>query len=221
MRDSNGTSSRRLLNFRAVAAAACLALLAFSNAHAQVTPDVNKLWTTIGSAGTVDETDVNKVFFDRAAVQMGRVLVVATGGSKRRGLVSTSQSAVIRYNVVPTDGLFTRIGQCNPGDDCPGIALRVRFLDTGAVARVLVRLIEVDMATGQETIRMTFDSNVPSIAPSNNYQEKAKSECGRNWGFDFKKKAYYIEGTLTGSAISIGVASGIQAVKIDTTSCIS
>ena len=57
------TSARSyLLNFRNITIAICFVFLAVS-AQAQ-TPDVDKNWTTLGSAGTLDETSVGKVFFD-------------------------------------------------------------------------------------------------------------------------------------------------------------
>ena len=223
MGNSNSVSNARVLNLRKVAAAACLALAALACARAQAVaptpPDFNKVWTTVGSAGTVDETDVNKVFFDRSVVQMGRVIAGPAITRGRGALVGQTQSAVIRYNVTAVDGLF--VGPKT--DPIPGVQMRVRFLDTGNSARVLVRLVEVDAASGNETTRLTFDSNGPNgtttPTPSNRYQIGFVGECGPLWGFDFRKNAYYIEATLTGSAISVGGASGIQVIKIDNAPC--
>src|SRR5437588_9230229 len=85
-----------LLKFCNVTILICFVFGALS-AHAQ-THDIDRSWTTVGSAGTVDKNDVSKVFFDHSIVQMGRVVVGPV--TRRRALVSHNvQSAVIRYNV--------------------------------------------------------------------------------------------------------------------------
>ena len=227
MATSISLSNCRLLKLRTIAAAVCLVFCALGSARAQApspsptpVPAADKIWTTVGSAGTVDETDVNKVFFDHAVVQMGR-LVGNQPPSVKRSVVGTTLSAVVRYNVTPAEGLFIRPRNCvvSTGNSCPGVALALRFLDTGNSARVLARLIEVDMATGGEVTRLTFDSNDPIFVPANRYQVGSKAECNPRWHFDFKNKAYYVEATLTGSAISFGAASGIQIIKIDNVIC--
>src|SRR5947207_13869231 len=132
---------------RSIVVAALLAFGALVPIEAQ-TPDANRFWTTVGSAGTVDEADVSKIVFDHATAQFGHQLVNTTAAAAPGAVSLPTASAVIRYNVTPVDGLFT-----------PGIgALRVRYLATGPGARVVAKLIEVDLATGAERIRVTFDS---------------------------------------------------------------
>jgi len=186
------------------------------NAQAQ-TQDFNKIWTTVGSDGTVDETDASKVFFNRSVVQMGSVLIGNQPAAGRRAsILPQTQSAVIRYNVTPVDGLFT---PRPPAPSSRGIQLRLRFLDTGNSAQVVAKLIEVDLATGVETARLTFNSN--DFAAANSYQVQFKGECGSLWSFDFKGKAYYIEAilTLTRSRF-VGNAAGIQMIKLDNDICL-
>jgi hypothetical protein len=178
----------------------------FGSLQAQ-TQDVNKIWTTVGSDGTVDETDTGKVFFDRSMVQMGRPLVGTPPGNVVAPIPGQTQSAVIRYNVVPVDGLFITT---------PKI-LKLRYLAAGNSAKVIANLIEVDMATGSETVRLTFNST--SFSTSNKYQVQT-GRSGRCFRFDFKSKAYYIEATLTNSTIVGGSAAGIQMIKLDTGLCI-
>jgi hypothetical protein len=98
-------SNNYILNFRNITLAVCFVFWALNSAQAQ-TPDFNKIWTTVGSAGTVDETDVGKVFFDHGVVQMGRPLVTQPAARGRAIILPQTQSAVIRYNVTPVDGLF-------------------------------------------------------------------------------------------------------------------
>jgi hypothetical protein len=210
-------SNNYILNFRSIALTVCFVFCLLGSAPAQ-TPDNNKIWTTVGSTGTVDETDVNKVFFEGGKVQMGRV---PSGGSttvkktkqQSAAFLPQTQSAVIRYNVTPVAGLFIPVNSpCKPGANTVP-QLTVRYLATGG-ARVIVKLMEVDSATGAEDALLTFDST--GKGDSNNYRVESVNECGPNWRFDFKNKAYYIEATLkSGSVIANLSAAGIQMVKVE------
>lgn len=199
-----------LLDSRMFTIVICLVFLAVS-AHAQ-TADVDKNWTTVGSAGTLDESSVGKVFFDHSIVQMGRV-----GGSTTAStpaLISTqTDSAVIRYNVTVVDSFFVP-RSCRP-DNSLDVRLRLRYLAAGPGARVVAKLIEVDLATGREKPLLTFDSADSNLPRSDNYQAQSVSVCGRPWNFDFQNKAYYIEATLTSSSIAAVSAAGIQVIQID------
>lgn len=205
-----------LLNFRNFTIAICFVFLALS-AHAQ-TAAVDRSWTTVGSVGTVDENDTRKVFFDRSIVQMGRV-VVDPVGSRRALLSSVIQTAVIRYNVTPVDSFFVSL-RCSTTPS-PGVTLRLRYLAAGRSARVVAKLIEVDLATGKETTHMTFDSTGPGLSRSDKYQVGFERACGRQpFVFDFERKAYYIEATLTTAASSVPISSaaGIQTITIENSS---
>ncbi len=196
---------------------------ALGSAEAQ-TPDSNKLWTTVGSAGTLDEADTGKVFFDRAKVQMGQPrpssstgpaaapkTTTATATGTAVGIVQT-RTAVIRYNVTPVDGMFPPPVALPP---TIGTQFRVRFLDTGTGARVVARLVEANLASGSEVTRLTFDSN--NFLAADTYQVRQVGECNRR--FDFVGKAYYIEATLslTGNLIVVGNAAGIEIIKLGNT----
>lgn len=214
----------RILNARNITIAICLVFFAVEGAQAQ-TADINKIWTTVGSAGTVDETDAGKIFFDHSVVQMGRPLggnlpTIATAKKSKALIPPQSVSAVIRYNVTPVEGLFSVIRPCQTGTgtDCPGIQLQLRYLATSG-ARVIARLIEVDLATGAEVTRLTFSSG--GFPAANNYQVQAAGQCGPPTPrpFDFLGKAYYVEATLTGNRIFGGVAAGIQMIKVANVVC--
>jgi hypothetical protein len=208
-----------VLNFRRLAIAVCFLFWTLGGAQAQ-TPDINKIWTTVGSDGTIDEIDVGKVFFEGAVVQMGRVPVNTPLGKKSTLVAQTPVSAVIRYNVAPVDGLFfpTTPG-CQPGTgvSCQGIRLLLRYLATGGNSRVSARLIEVDLANGAETVRLTFKSS--DFAAADSYQLQSSADCGPRWRFDFTRKAYYVEATLTGSRITGFGAAGIQMIKVTSIGC--
>jgi hypothetical protein len=198
-----------LLNFRALTFALCFVFLAFG-AQAQ-TVNFSENWTTVGSDGTVDESAAGKVFFELSKVQKGRI-VVAPGGSAKRALIGPqTDSAVIRYNVTPVASFFVPL-ECQPGAS-GHIQLKVRYLAVGPGARVVAKLIEVDVSGGTERSLLTFDSR--SFGLSNKYQVQTAGVCGRPWTFDFERKVYYIEATLTNNSILVGSAAGIQAITID------
>lgn len=183
-----------------------------------LTPASDKIWTTVGSAGTLDEASVGKVFFNHGIVQMGNVLSGPTRAAQGAAIAQATKSAVIRYNVTPVDGLFTlKKGNCHPGTGCPAYKLTLRYLAAGSQAQVVAKLVEINMATGAETVRLTFNG----LPTSNRYEVKSGDfNCGPNFSFDFKRKAYYIEATLTAAdIITVGSAAGIQIIKIETDYC--
>jgi hypothetical protein len=209
-------SNNYILNFRNIMIIVCFVFCATGGAQAQAL-DIHKSWTSVGSAGTVDETDVGKVFFELSKLQMGRTvggnMPTVNKSKKKSPLIQQTQSAVIRYNVTPVDGLFIPVNSpCNPGaNTVPQLTLRY-LATTGA--RVIAKLIEVDLATGAEKSLMTFDST--RFGASNDYQVQSISRCGPDWRFDFKSKAYYVEAKLTTNGIIANLnAAGIQMVKIE------
>lgn len=151
-----------------------------------------KCWTTVGSAGTVDEADRDKLVFQGANVSFPEILPPLPSVelpersqplANAVALPQETTTATIRYNVVATDGLFQYGG-------CVGMLLRYR--DDGDRARVFARLIELDLNTGATVTRLTFDSN--AFPASANFQTHS---VGGNFSFDFGQKAYYVEVTLT------------------------
>lgn len=191
--------------------AVCL-LLSSLSVSAQ-TPDADKLWTTVGSAGTLDEDSGGKVFFDRAVAQKGQILVISPAARQPRseGEVDETDSAVIRYNVTAVDGLF------GGGD----LQMAIRFRDEGKDARVVAELIEVELATGAELTRLRFDSNDPSVAVQGGYHVHDLFDCGdRKEAFDFTRNAYYIEATLTTSSVVVDSAAGIEIIQLRAFTCL-
>lgn len=174
-------------------------------------PDKNKIWTSVGSDGKVDEKDIGKVFLDRSVAQMGRLLADPTTVAPKRALISQlTQSAVIRYNVTPTETLFRVAG---------GIELKLQYLAAGNSGKVVAKLIEVDLASGTETVLATFDSS--PFPRSNNYQLRSVAACGAmvDRPFDFERNAYYIEVALTNRPILAGSAAGVRMIKLSKTDC--
>lgn len=197
-------------------------LLAVNQAPAQPR-DIKKFWTTVGSAGTVDEADVGKVFFDKSAVQMGSVPTgpqISTSPSPLT--LPQTRKAVIRYNVTPVEGLFAVEPPCptpSRGEPCPGIALELRYLAAGPGASVVAKLFEVDLRTGTELNLLLFNS--ANGTSDNGYRRDWKVDCDTPAPppFDFERKGYYIEVTLTTSALFGGSAAGVQMIKLFNTAC--
>lgn len=127
-----------------------------------------RMWTSVGSAGTVDEADAALASFNGA---------VASVKSTKTGTLN------IRYNVVAVDGLF--------GGD--GIYLLMRFRDTGAGARVVARLKRVNLATGVTTTLLTADSD--AVAGNPDFQVGEVSNC--SGGPDFFANAYFVDVEIT------------------------
>ncbi|MCI0423392.1 MAG: hypothetical protein L0312_29945 [Acidobacteria bacterium] len=162
---------------------ALLALMAAATTISAQSPPF-KFWTTVGSAGTVDEADQNKVVYSGGIVAFPELLAPPTNLALAPNLPLETVQAVIRYNVTAVDGLF------EPG---ARLCMQTRFRDDGDRARVLLRLVEYNIFTGVTTTRLTFDSNtVPAQA---NFQTNSAST---NWTtFDFFQNAYYVEAVLT------------------------
>ncbi len=163
-----------------------------------------KAWTTVGSAGTLDSTDLAKVHLHKSIVQLGVEILtqpVAAGAQAAAPLSAAlpTQQAVVRYNVTPVDGMFP---QATPAF---GWALRLRYR-----GRVTARWIEVDLATGTENVMVTFDSN--AFPASNAFQVQAAFTAFRP--VDFVRKAYYVEATLVAPALIVGHPAAISIVKL-------
>lgn len=153
-----------------------------------------KPWTTVASAGTVDEADLNKINYTEATARMNLA-------------VPANSSAVIRYNVVAVDGL------ADAGGD--GNFLRVRFRDNGQDERVIVRLKSVDIATGAIATLMVLDSN--AFAANVLFQTQSVSVCSPTWSFNFNRYAYFVEATLIKTTTAGN--PGLSVVQIGKTLC--
>src|SRR5262249_11149732 len=146
----------------------------------------NKAWTTVGSAGTVDEADASKLVFQGSAVSFPEPPTTTTQAVREEPnaliiLPTQTTSATIRYNVTAVDGLF------EPGNS---LGMTVRYRDDGGWAQVLIRLYEQDIYTGATKLMLTFDSN--AFATSPNYQTQSVGTVLPYPQFDFSQKAYFI-----------------------------
>jgi hypothetical protein len=216
-RTAMGFSKNHTRHFHQAVATGFLAFSVLGSAQAEDTAEADRIWTTVGSTGTLDKTDAAKVAFSNSAVQLGMVLAAPQSTAnrdvadvqKRATVFSHPESAVVRYNVTPVDGLFKLIVD----RAAYGVELKLRYLAVNA--QVVAKFIEVDLATGEEGVYLTFNSN--QFQARTDYHVEAVRECGLGipaLPFDFKNKAYYIEATLTHVPLYLGSAAGIQIIKL-------
>jgi len=158
---------------------AIVAVLAAGAAQAQSNP-----WTTVGSAGVVDEADTGIVDF-------------VAGEARMRGTAVAGSMLNLRYNVVSLPG-FSGPGQ---------YVMRTRFRDNGTGANVRLDLRRYQN-NGINSLQATVDSD--DYASASGYQTQAKCVLV-DW--DFNTSAYYIEATLhKGTAAGTPALGLIQLV---------
>ena len=141
-------------------------------------------WTTVGSTGSIDESDLDEF---------------ATSGSYlyfKRGITG---AITARYNVT------------NPFDFHPvhryWNTLYVSYKDPGGSSRIQVYLRSVDLETGSHSTIARFDSN--DFPASNSVQLQ---DIWVNHEFDFLSKAYYIYAYVSRTSASANVR--LYALKL-------
>lgn len=140
-------------------------------------------WTSVGSAGVVDDADTGLVDF-------------ASGEARMRADAATGSVLNLRYNIVALEG-FTGLNQ---------VAWLARFRDNGAGSRLRLFLRQYHPNGTTSTID-TFDSN--SYASAVGYQTRTRCTAV-DW--DFAGGPYYIEAELTRSADGGMPALGLMSL---------
>jgi hypothetical protein len=161
--------------------------------------DGNKVWTTVGSAGTLDQADLAKVHLFQSIVQLG-VDFSSTQGAAAAGAIFPTTQAVVRYNVTPVEGLFY------PTDTFKYV-LQIRFR-----GHITAKLMQVNIETGEETQLILFDSS--KFPPKPGFQGQQVSPRNDSPFLDFVNNGYYVEATLITSAIVLGNPSAISVIKV-------
>lgn len=162
------------------------------------------MWSSVGSVGVANSSDLNKVVFIGSIAQLG-VGIGGTAGSasarieERIGIPIPTETATLRYPVHEAD----------LGDQTPGVSdLTVRYRDGNG--SVTVHLIQVAVDTGVETAVVTLQSGV-GFNRSNSFHNEISQGT---FGTDFERNAYYVAVTLTAPTIELGVAPAIQLMQI-------
>jgi len=123
-------------------------------------------WTSVGSAGTVDEADLKIVAISSNTTAVNSATLAGT--------------VDVRYNVVATAGLF--------GGECNAKFLTARYADNGSSAQVIIRLYTFNIKTGVSATLVELNSN--NFPQSNVAQAQTVSYNG---SFNFSTNIYYIE----------------------------
>jgi hypothetical protein len=180
----------------------------------QIRADEQKVWTSVGSAGTLNHDDLAKVSLHRSIVQLGTEI----SGTSLRSAAAPSAveaplarigfptiQAVVRYNVVPVAGLFR----------APNFAFCLQLRCRG---HVIANLFEVDLASGAESVRVLLDtSTIVGYHSGAGFTVQTVPETLTSLSsvpMDFVGKAYYVEATLVASAVIIGDPAAISIVKV-------
>lgn len=161
--------------------------------------DEVRVWTTVGSAGTLSAADLAKVTLNNAVVSLGQDLAPpAASAPEDPSVVLPEISAVVRYNVTPVDGLFPT----------------VRFhyqLELTYRGKVRARLVQVDRSSGAE-----IDLLNASFPPTDSFVTGFASTPPRDPSsvMDFVNFAFYVEATLTAPELTVGNPAEIAVVKV-------
>lgn len=131
-------------------------------------------FTTVGSAGILDDGDIGEVFFSSGAATVSSAAPIGT-------------SRLI-YNV-PALAKFNGNNKT--------ATLRVRFNDAGADEQVVVALRQY-ATSGSTTTLATFDSNIFASSALNQTQQI----CFNVDSWDFTNGPFYLEATLTKTGAS-------------------
>jgi hypothetical protein len=143
-----------------------------------------RCWTTVGSAGTVDEADTQIVAFDQSNATI------------KSGISNVTLN--IRYNVVGVEGDNGGTG------DFDQIVMGLRYVDNGANSRIVALLKRVNLNTGAIATLLTFDSD--NFAQSGLSQiQSVSSGCSTVEPFNFDVNAYFLDVSISRAAVG-GVA---------------
>jgi hypothetical protein len=152
------------------------------------------MWSSVGSAGTVDVKDLSKVIFAKSIVQLGPgiappVVTRKAASAKAVKVTGTKVTATIRYGVTQ-EGLG---GLLQAGL----VELNLRYRDGDG--QVVASLIEVAIATGVETTLIKWDSTSFGVSPSPNFQVRFVTNTGAlaRRLLNFRDNAYYVSLSLS------------------------
>jgi hypothetical protein len=170
--------------------------------------DKLKVWTTVGSAGTLNQADLAKVRLRGSIIQLGVDIAPPPPAAAARALSQIGLpiiQAVIRYNVTPVDGLFFDQVASNKFH----YGLELRYL-----GHVTARLREVDLHTGNDPDDgiVFFDSTKFAASPS--FQVERAFAAQFEGVLDFVNKAYYVEATLVAPSPVVGHPAAISIIKV-------
>jgi hypothetical protein len=160
------------------------------------------MWSSAGSSGVANSSDLSKIVFAGSIAQLG----IGIGG------IAGSASAHIEVTIgLPKETATLRypVHQADLGDGAPAVwNLTVRYRDGNG--SVTIQLIQVAVATGNETVVVVLQSGVGYNRSNSFHNEISQGTFGTN----FDGNVYYVAVTMTAPIIELGVAPAIQLMQI-------
>lgn len=173
-----------------------LAMGASLTLHSNANAQASRSWSSVGSAGTIDEDSLSIAEVKNFTVAL---LPGATG------------SVHVRYNITPTNGLSSF---------CPATSsqIRVRFRNNdnaGTTAKVSFEIHVTNVLSGGDTTLYTFTSNARGNGASfTSFTDTAAVD------FDFAQNVYWVSATIFRSnASQFADLGGIQISETAGTAC--
>lgn len=158
------------------------------------------VWTAVGNSGEVDSA--HQSLYQTNGTGSVRIKSAATG------------KIVLRYNVSGIPRVFRKA--YDPADDGPDprIQLMARLRDTGAGARVVVRLRALNLVTGALGTLATIDSDTfyAAVGQPEYVSEYALLNVDADFQFDYWHYAYYVEAELWKTSSTAN--PGLMAVQV-------
>lgn len=164
-----------------------VSLLSFWTYAGVNTLDTERRLTVVGSTGLIDEADLS-------------IYQVSGPNIFLKKSAPLPANLDVRYNIPAVNGIGLSDTQ----------QMRIRYKDNGGYSRVIVRLKETAISSGNTYTRMSFDSN--SYPSSSSYQTRTiEVPYWVWWGFDFVNNIYYLEASINKTSSSGDpVLTGIQ-----------
>jgi hypothetical protein len=173
--------------------------------------DQVRVWTTVGSAGTLSATDLAKVTLHDAVIALGRDIVKPAASAPDDSAAVPPITAIVRYNITAVDGLFPASATPAP---FPASATPAPFdyrLQLCYRGTVRARLVQVSLPNGAEHGLLNFDSG--DFPPAHSFVTQS-THVSQPLVMDFVNFAYYVEATLIASAIVAGNPAEIAVIQV-------
>jgi hypothetical protein len=133
-------------------------------------------------------------------IRLGTAIAPLATAAADTSIITPQVSAVVRYNITPVDGLF----------ETGAITYVLEVTSRGAVS---TRVVQFELSTGTETdVVGPFEV---SASPASGFSTASHLGMLPDAALmDFVNCAYYVEATLTASAIEVGNPAEIAAIKV-------
>jgi hypothetical protein len=167
------------------------------------------MWSSVGSAGTVDLADFGKVVFAGSVVQLLGIGGVhpETRVASPEAVVLPKTNARIRYDVTPDAGVHL-------------FSLHLKLLYRSGEGQVVAKLVEVGIPSAPEnmvteTALLIFDSQINGGPAPDEFQARDATSTPTNTRqLDFDNNAYYVELSLIAPERPLTNPPAVSAIQI-------